>query len=171
MTEPGFEYISINDADEDQKGFNIPFQFQFLFLSGPVKPFFSIGYNYTDVWTSKTIGGHDIVAGFSNNSISLEASVSFAMTNSLSLDPFVTYYFALSPEVYGKVDGDGGSVDLDHYRKLRIGARFFYTIAHNFDLGFGGAFLMGSIKPKQADDSEDFKGFQLNIALRKSFDL
>jgi hypothetical protein len=174
MTEPGFEYISIEDIDEARKGFNIPFQVQALFQEGAVNPFFSVGYNYTDVWFSKTYAGHTFVSGFSNHSLSLEAGLSFVMTNSLSFDPFITYYSDFSPEQYRKIDDkdvDKSPAELDYYRKLRLGGRFFYSIDQDFDLGFGGAFVLGFIRPKDISDFNQFKGFQLNVSLRKRFDL
>ena len=169
MTEPGFEFTSLQNVKETFKGFNIPFQVQAFFLDGQIKPYFGLGYNYQDIWTktnsSKTLG-------FSNHSLIVEAGANYAINNNYALDAFLSYNFAFSPDIYIKDNGNNVSSELDYYRKLRAGARLFYSIMDGLDLGMGAAFVFGFLKAKEhlKNDSKFFGGLQINVALRKSFD-
>jgi hypothetical protein len=167
MAEPGFEYTSLQNLKETFKGFNIPFQVQALFLNGQIKPFLGLGYNYQDIWTktNKTLG-------FSNHSLLIEAGANFILNHKYSLDAFLGYNFAFSPDIYTKKDGDNVSKELDYYRKLRLGARLFYSLIDGLDIGLSSAFVFGFLKSKDYFEGKSmfFGGLQLNLSLMKSFD-
>lgn len=136
-----------------------------MFSDDSVKPFFALGYNYTNVWLEID----DTTSSFRNHSLSLEGGVNIKQRELFSIEPFLGYSFALSPKLYLK-NGNFGSHELsqDYYRKLRAGSRLFYSVSEWFDIGASVAYIMVFMKTKFIDTTSDL-GLQLNIVLRKSF--
>ena len=133
MAEPGFEIFRDDETNGNSKknennfiGFNVPFQIQAMFSDNPVKPFFALGYIYTDIWT-KT---NDTTFSFRNHSLSIEGGANIKNSELFTIEPFLGYSFALSPKLYLK-GGILGNYEFsqDYYRKLRAGVRFFYSVA------------------------------------------
>ena len=188
VIEPGFEYnkVDLKKAfdeipeakhylDEAFEGYNIPIMVQAIFLDAPIKPYFGLGYSYSDVWISHTIYddefdrdlgdddkrlvGVDVKYGPRNHNIFLELGGNFMINPHYSIEALAGYSFSIFPKIgaCGKIPSslmgketslDGSIGVLDYFRKVYAGARFYYTIMDGIDLGLSINGFYGWLKAK-----------------------